>query len=264
MNEAISGGRFLAPRNILRNLALVGDPSFAMHGMVMLLALGGSVVLVRSHERAVAWLLIGAALGSALVVLAYDRFHERMLFGATVCLLPLAGLMFDSTRPPGTRRWRRMIRPLAAGVAIALTAWLCRDALPWLPILPETQLLETRIASRIARLPLAADALFIAEQPPVLAAAGMPHVMATAQALRSEEQLWQVVNSQRPVYFLCDMFCEPDHQAASTAPMCARIFERFSLSPVAEETLNVRTYGLYRITGPAVGGAPSRRCPHPR
>lgn len=264
MNEAISGGSFLAIRNIASNLsAVAGSPRLRVYALVVLLALGGAAVVARSSQQAVAWLLACTALVGALVTLAYDRFHERMLLGSLVCLLPLAAFVFDARFPIAEMaRWRRLVRPLAALAVVLLTLWLSRDDLAAVPGPTEPQILETRIAARVAELSLPADALFIAEKPPVLAASGMRHVMTTERALSNVQQLRARIGGDRPIYFLCDMFCEPEFQTGSV-PACSQMFENFALSPVAEETINMRTYGLYRIGAATDDGSPSRRCPRP-
>lgn len=266
MNESISGGAFLSLGNIVPNALLVARAeSLPIHGILLLVAIGGAVVMVGSHQRGAAWLLLSTAIAAALVVLAYDRFHERMLLGATVCLLPLSGFMFDWRSPIATvGRRRSVLRPLAAGTFLSLLVVLWGHDLLSAAAPPETQVLETRIASHVARLPFAAESLFITEQPPVVAAAGMRHVMATARALESEEQLGQVLKAGRPVYFLCDMYCERGFQGEATPPLCSQMLAHFTLFPVAEETLNTRTYILYRITGPAVGASPPLECPTTR
>jgi hypothetical protein len=258
MNESISGGAFLSLRNIPANLGLVARrEALPIHAAVLLLGMAGAVMaIVRRRRGGAAWLLLAASISGALVALAYDRFDQRMLLGATVALLPLGGFAFDwssssSTRTPSIRKWRSLFGPLAAGTLVLLLVPLWKQALLSASVPPETQVLETRIASRVARLSFAADSLFIADQPTVLAAEGMTHVMATERALRSEGQLAQILRAGRPVYFLRDMYCEPGFQGAGGAPVCGRMSERFDLTPVVEETLHGRTYILYRASMPS-------------
>lgn len=264
MNKSMSGGAFFALNNIPGNVALLtGTESLPIHGIVVLVALAGAAVMARHQRRAASWLLIGAALTAALVVLAFDRFQQRMLLAATVCLLPLCAFALDvHSTIPTAGRWRATLPPLAAAILVVLFGWLWWDALPLASVWTEVQMLETRMTSRVARLPLAADSLVITEQPAVLAAAGITRVMATEQALQNENQLSQLVNAERTVYFLCDMYCEPGFAGAASPPLCNRMFERFALSPVAKETLNSRTYVLYRVSGPAgSSSSTSRECP---
>jgi hypothetical protein len=249
MNESISGGAFLSLGNVLPNLRRIaaGD-SLAVDGAIALLALGVLVAVRRSGDRGVAWLLFSTGVAAGLAVLAYDRFHERMLLGATVALVPLLGFPFASRPPvaaPERRRGGR--RPLAALALVVLIVLLWSGRLRSAAVPPETQVLETRIAARVAQLPLAADALFIAEQPTVLAASGMWPVMATARALENDD-LTRALGVGRPIYFLRDMYCEPGFGGMTSPSRCAQMIERFVLSAVAEETLHNRAYILYRVS----------------
>lgn len=262
MNESISSGAFLSFGNILRNMRLITYAERPpIQGVVMLVAFAGAVVLARAHERGAAWLLLCTGVAGALGALAYDRFHERMLLGATVALLPLSGFLFDWRAPLATERRRPRLGPLAAGSGVFVLVLLWAHALLSTSAAPETQVLETRIVSRLARLPFASDALFIAEQPPVVAAAGMAHVMATGQALENEAEVRRLIADGRPIYFLCDMYCEPGFQGAPTPAMCSQMLAHFALSPVAEERFNSRSYILYRTSGPARPGSPPPECP---
>ena len=263
MNEAISGGAFLAAGNVSRNLLVIyRQRSVVVHAMVVLLATGGAVRCWRSHHRDIAWLLLCAGISGALPPLAYDRFHERMLLGATVSLLPLCGFAVAwRVSSGGTAQRGAAIRLLTGGSLVLMVALLWKAALLSTTVPPETQVLETRIASRLTRLPFAADALFICEQPPVVGAAGMRHVMTTTLAVQDAGQLEQVISSGRPVYFLCDMYCEPEFAGVLSAPACRQMLERFALEPVVEESLNGRNYALYRVSGPAVAGVTPPGCP---
>jgi hypothetical protein len=185
-----------------------------------------------------------------------------MLLAATVGLLPLSGPMFGRGAPTAAvGRWRAARRPLVAGAFVALLVLLWAPALRSASAPPATQVLETRIASRVARLPWAADSLLITERPPVVAAAGPTHVMATEEVLRDEAHLERMIGAGRPVYFLCDMYCEPGFQGFPTPALCGEILARFALSPVIEETLDGHAYVLYRVSGTAGGGPGPRRCP---
>lgn len=255
MNESISGGAFLSVGNILRHgVLLAHGEAFQVHGIVALLAIGGVLACVCAERHRGAWLLLCAGLSAALMALAYDRFHERMLLGATAALLPLTPFAFDWL-PVRFARW------LGVGAVAIVLAVLWRDALVSASHPPETQLLETRIAARVGRLALDRDALFVAEQPTVLAAAGITRVMSTQRALSDEAELRLAVRDGQPVYFLCDMNCETGFQGGVTPPMCGQVLERFSLLPVAEESLHGRAYVLYRIAGPGGDDRPVPTCP---
>ena len=247
MNESISGGAFLAGANVVRNLRLLAQgEGLAVHATVVLVALLGALALARSDRLGIAALLFSTGVSAGIVALAYDRFHERMLLGATMALVPLIGFAFEW----GAQRsaWSRAIRhPLTGAVVVALAALLWRPALRSATEPTETQLLETRVAARIGAMPFPPDALFIAEQPTILASGGLAPVMRTAGALDGADQLEQAVRRGRPVYFLRDMYCEPGFEGAGKATSCDALLQRFAASPVVEETLNVRRYGLYRL-----------------
>jgi hypothetical protein len=256
MNESISGGAFLSSRNIGENLhAIALGETLSVHAVVLAVGLAGAgIAIARPARRGSALLLLAASVSGALVALAYDRFDGRMLLGATVGLLPLGGLVFDWGAPHAVpigfaRRigGRRLLGPLAAGTFVAALVPLWGRALWAASAPPETQLLETRIASRAGGLSFSADSLFVTEQPTVLAAAGLAHVMSTERALGNTEELRRRIAAGRPVYFLRDMFCEPGFRGAGARPRCAEMLELFALSPVVEETLHGRAYTLYRV-----------------
>jgi hypothetical protein len=115
----------------------------------------------------------------------------------------------------------------------------------------------------VARLQIADTALFIAEQPTVLAAGGVRRVMATREALRGEAGLRRAVSAGQPVYFLCDMYCEPGFEAAGSDAACREILTRFALQPVAEEVVPGRRYALFRLVDGPPTGAAAARCPRP-
>jgi len=269
MNAETSNGAFFELGNILTNLRrLHGDGTLHVHGLVALLAAAGSLVWAAARTPRLVVMLLITAMTAALVALAYDRFHERMLLAATVTALPLCGFLL-AWMPTGAHPKRA--RALAVGAWMALMAlpllqW--RAALEAAATPAETQVLETRLAARVGQESLPADSLVIAGQPTVLGAVGVRHVMATRHALEDQAQLLRRIAAGSPVYFLCDMYCEDDLAAAASAPSCKRILQELSLEPVLEETLNRRSYVLYRLTGPAHGnprppGCPTRDLPVP-
>lgn len=261
MNADISGGGFLSPVNLVANAAgLLAPPALLVHGAVALLVLGGAVAAVRSPQRRAAWVLIAPAVAGAAIALAYDRFHERMLLSATVAALPLVGSLFDA---PMIARGPRLLRVAAPCLVLLALTGLWSQQLTRLSLPPETQLLETRLATRVAATATDPNALLIAEHPTVLRAAGVERVMASARALEGEASLLRLIGEGRPVHFLCDMYCEPDFQGAGAPTSCATILRRFAMTPVTEETLPGRRYVLYRLTGPATGREPAPECPRP-
>ena len=255
MNESISSGAFLSPANVPSAIARIAEgPSLRVHGVVLVLALIGTVAIAR-RQRAAATLLLITALAMAVVVLAYDRFDERMLLAATVTLLPLAAGATGYAAAGATRS-------AIAGVgAIGVVALLWYEPLRAIAHPPDTQVLETRIALRAGAAHTSEHALIVAAQPAVLAAAGLPAAMTTQSALGDMVRLRQAIESDQPVYFLCDMFCEPGFAGGHDADACEVVLSEFTLTPVVEESLHGRTYGLYRLSPPGNGGIAPRRCP---
>ena len=194
-------------------------------------------------------------------MLAYDRFDERMLLSSTVALLPLSGFSFSRSMPRVGRAPSDTIRRIIAATTLAATTtWvvaLRSDSVP-----SETQLLETRIAARFADAPRDPTALVIAAHPAVLAASGTTPAMSIETALRDRPGLEHAIDGGRPVYFLCDMYCEADFRGSATASPCGTVLDGFELAPVVEEALHTRRYGLYRVTAVSKRGGAPPRCPH--
>jgi len=254
MNQEISAGAFLSPMHIpLNALVAVQAESLRFPLLACLTVLVAVASIGRSDRRGPAWLFLGTGTAGALAVLTYERFHQRMLLGAVVVLLPLLGLGFGPpSRAAPVGRQTPVWQPLAAAVLLLFVALSWRQALLSASRPPEMQLLETRIAVRVGQGPFAAGTLFIAEQPTILAAAGIEHVMRTELALADDEQLLRVIRGGRPVYFLSDMYCEPESPGESAA-RCGRMAERFALTAAVEERLNDRAYVLYRVSLPDQG-----------
>jgi hypothetical protein len=255
MNAALSGGTFLAPATIARSLQrLAAGPEARVHALALAAAAAGAALGARRQGSAVA-LLFGTGIVMSGVVLAYDRFDARMLLAATVVLLPLAaGAAGRGPARPG--------RGAIAGTAVlGLIAWFWAPALRAAAQVSEMQRLETRLAAAAPAVPLPEGALVIAPQPPVLAANGTPPPMALSTAFRDPDRLDQAVAAGAPVYFLCDMFCEHGF-ADGSAAACDAMLARFTFTPVLEETIPGRTYGLYRVS-PLAAGATRPPCPRP-
>jgi hypothetical protein len=253
MNAALSGGAFLSPANIPPSLLRVADGAAArVHLTLLVLAVVGAVALARRQPVAAPLILV-IGLGMTCVVLAYDRFDERMLLAGTVLLAPLAGCA-AAARGDAT----------GAVVSVALMAligWWWAPPLRRLAV-PETQLLETRLAVAAGGAALPPEALVVAPQPAVLGANGTPPAMALDGALGDAARLAQRVVSGRPTYFLCDMFCEPGF-VGGTAEACGRMLSTFSLTAAVEEAVPGRTYGLYRLS-PRDPAVPPPGCPRMR
>lgn len=260
MNESISGGAFLSVANIGHHLAALAGAGGLASGALLLAACAAAAFLLRGDSPPAAVLLIGVTLAGGGVALAYDRFHERMLLVAAMGLLPLCGLGLGSAvRAPAGARLRR-IAAAGGGILVAaiLGLWVQRLLAARVP---ETQLLETRLAARVAAYAVPADALLLAAQPTVLAAAGVANVMATRVALADRARLDARLAAGDAVFFLCDMFCEPGFQAAAGSPGCREVLTDYALAPVVTESLHGRTYGLYRIEGRAPAGHAPPDCP---
>jgi len=255
MNEDISGGGFLSVANVAAHLAdPAGVRSPRAYAALAALATIGLSVLARRGERAAALLLAVATLGGAVVVLAYDRFAESMLLTPTLMALPAAALAARSVAGEG--RARRGARLAAVAALAVVFAAACRSGLPALTAPVETQLLESRLTAAVARRTFPPEALFVLEQPPVLAAVGLRRVMRTGDALSDAQRLAAEVGAGRPVYFLRDMFCEQGFGGADAAPACALLLDRFAVALVVEARLNVRDYALLRLSAAGAGARP--------
>lgn len=240
MNRSTSGGMFFSAANLVANAGVIANRHFAP---IAICAVAG-VALARARGRgAAAAIVAAAAVAGAAVVLAYDRFSPRMLLTAAAAAAPLIACAFD-LRP----RW---LGAAAALLVAALLGHFWAADLTALEVPRATQLVETRIVVAAAAQPLPAGALFIAEQPTVLAAAGFARVMRTGEALRQPQRLTELARSGSPVYFLRDMYCEGDFAAGPSPDRCREIAERFTLTPVVEERLDDRVYGLYALGEPA-------------
>jgi hypothetical protein len=252
MNADISGGGFLSLANVPAALGDIGRAGgWPVHGAVAALAGAGLWTMARRGDGWPAMLLLTAALAAAVVALAYERFAERMLLSATVALLPAAARACDWLAPPaGAGMPRRWLRPLAEAAALALLLQVWRAPLQAAALPPETQLLETRLVAGVARRAVPDGALLIAEQPTVLAAAGLARVMSTREALRDLPRLGREIAAGRSVYFLSDMFCEPDFAGGDAAERCARLRREFAGTAVVEERLHGRRYALLRLSSP--------------
>jgi hypothetical protein len=271
MNQEISGGAFLSPLNWLPNLRSVfAEAGLVVQAPLAVLAIVGAAQLARRDAR-VAWLLIAVGIAAELVVLAYDRFHPRMLLAATAVLLPMTGLSCEILMPriarisrmgpdpirairairghpgaDGPPRWRSFAALIVGVLVLGGVLWSWRPALDATRYFSETQYLETEVATGVAEHDLPDDALVIAVHPTVLAAGGLPVVMSTKEALRDPAALRAAVASGRPVFFLSDMFCEPDY-AGGAAADCRQILTQFGAKADFFVSYNVRSYSLFRL-----------------
>ena len=244
-----SGGAFLSGDNLRTNLVSVVSDAKGGHLTlaVVLAACLGAAATVRRGAPDLAAFLGGAGVLIALAVLAYDPriFYARNLLGATVALAPLAALALPL-------RWPA----LGCGIAGAAAVYVASSSWPAVSGLTETQQLENALPARIAALTLPADALVLAEWPTIVRAGADIPTMATSRAL---PQLDGLV-AQRPVFLVCDMFCEPGFSGTG-ASACRQVLERFALDEVTATELHVRRYGLYRLRPRRAGDPTSPPCP---
>jgi hypothetical protein len=258
MNTSLSGGAFLSASSLAANAAsLLRPEGLRLYGPLAILALLGGLRLAR-QQRGAAWLLLATAGAAALVVLAYDRFHERMLLAATVALLPLTAFAVPAARASGAAHGVR--RGLAAA-ALLLAALCWHSDLRAAFVPPDTQLLETRITARIADIAQRDEGIFVAAHPTVALAGGAARAMSARVAMHDVARLDAAVAAGTPIYFLCDMYCEAGFESGAADAWCGELFARFAVQPVVEEALHTRTYGVYRLVGPASGAAAPPPCP---
>jgi len=261
----ISGGAFLSPGDFLENMAAMAcEPGFAASYIVLIiLGIAGLVSMLLSDKRSYALVLGSTFLLTAAAALSYDLFMERMLVAPVAILIPAAvmatGLVPAAVAGKGRALVLNAVFTLVL-VSVATAAFLpgfSRIAHP-----PDTQLLEYRLAPAVASARLPADSLLLAEYPAVLMTTReVPVVMATDKALAGGNERLAELAAQRPVYFLCDMYCEPGFEGADKPVACGRILRGFRLVPEIEIGLHDRKYGLYRISGPRDPSEPSIGCP---
>jgi hypothetical protein len=134
---------------------------------------------------------------------------------------------------------------LVCAIGAAATAWTLRP-----PARGGTWL-------GVAALALPDDALVLAEWPTIVRAGADIPTMATRHALAQLDALV----AQRPVFLLCDMFCEPGFAGAAGISACQQVLERFALDEVTATALDRRRYGLYRIRGRREVDAAAPPCP---
>jgi hypothetical protein len=234
MNEEISNGFFFDASNVARNVkALEGH----LHGVAALFAVAGAATMLRDRRHRSALLLIGVGIVAAAVALAYDRFNERMLLAAIAATAPLTAFAFARCPP----------LPLHLTAAVLAALWWNELPAGYAP--SATQRLETRIVRSVARQTFPDDALFIAEQPTVLAATGLARVMRTEEALRKPGELTQLARSGTAVFYLDDMYCDENFAGGSGASRCRRMKDEFALTAVVEEHLPPHSYVLYAVVG---------------
>lgn len=229
LNEEIYGGAFFSPANILTSPAALFEVPWFGAAYVLIFVLGAVGLAARRSLPAV--LLFGSALLCIFVLLAFERFAERMMIAPAAVLVPLSVFAGD---------WKRLRVPWVAGV---LAFGLFVPGLSTAARPSDTQVLQTRLTAAVAEHSLEEDALVIAEYPAVLMS--RHRTMATDRALGGD---LKGLIERRPVYFLKDMYCEEGFEGADKPIACGRIFEDFELSPFLLVEAPGRTYGLYRLS----------------
>lgn len=234
LNEEIYGGAFFFVGNIFKSpAALFAVPGFGVvYLLVFVLGTAGAAALFLRERSLPAVLLFGSALLCIVVLLAFERFAERMMIAPAAVLIPLACFAGDWSK----RRVPWIVGILAVGVSIPGLNTAARPS--------DTQVLETRLSEAVADRSLPEDALIIAEYPAVLTSDHK--VMATDRALAGN--LAELIG-RRPVYFLKDMYCEEGFEGADKPIVCGRIVKEFDLQPEVEVEAPGRVYGLYRLLG---------------
>lgn len=265
MNRELSSGVFFSFSNVVTNLGKLHDQgALAVHAWIGVLALVAICAALPTNGKRPVVLLLPAAVAAVLVALSYDRFHERMLLNATVTLLAMSPWLAAWPASLPLLRSRTMAATVAAIVSgttvVLLSLGMWSPALEAIVTPAESQLLETQLAARLASLQLPVDSLVLAEEPTVVAAAGLLPAMPTRKALADGATLKKRVGDGLATYFLCDMYCEPEFQGAASGDRCNQVLGMFNLEEVVSTSLHDRNYILYRLSDSPLGAAP-RRCP---
>ncbi len=258
LNTQIFGGFFFRPRALPPNLAALAQDLGGYLWLTLGLAACGVVALHRERKDG-AWVCLGGAVAVALTVLCFLRFQPRMILGATVLLFPLAGLAVDCVAQRDAR-WvgagRRAALALVTGAGAAVLGM--RGVNVRARHVPSSQVLELRLSALAARV-VPAGALVVAEEPPALRATSRLRVMRTSLALQDGGARLVRSSAVAPVFFSCDMYCEPGFEGA-IGGQCATFKRTFALAPVAEERHGELRYGIYRVMGRRREDQPIRAC----
>jgi len=230
LNQEIYGGAFFSPGNILKSPAALFDVPWLGVAYLLLLVLGVAGTVSKRSRPAV--LLGCSALLCIITLFAFERFAERMMIAPAVLLIPLAVFAGD---------WSKQRMPWIVGIVVigVSVPGLMTASRP-----SHTQVLQTRLSVAVAGHILEENSLIIAEYPAVLTS--HDNVMATDRALAGD---LKELLTQRPVYFLKDMYCEEGFEGADKPIACGRIQKDFELKPVVEVEAPGRVYGLYRLSG---------------
>jgi hypothetical protein len=210
---------------------------------------GGVALYARSRRSDALALTVTLAL---LIVasLAFERFQVRMLTSALALSCPLVVSLTQGRSA------------IAVGIATLLA--LVGFSLPGLDraLHPsETQRLETALPQRVAAANLPEGAVILAEWPEVLTPVWGPHAVRLSEVAVEGVTPIAEAAMERPIYLLCDMYCEAGFAGGQGASACADALAGLALEPVAVESLHRRTYGLYRVTGAATSDTAPVGCP---
>jgi hypothetical protein len=257
-----SGGPILQTSYLVANVrAWWGSPSDGgtLSAVVFAAgALGAIVCAVRGRGDASAVLAVTTLLVGGFVLLYYppSGFYARTMLGALAPGAVLAALVIPSR--PGVFSWAGAALALALSAATAHGSWLLRDSFLNVRM---TQRWETVLPDATGMVKLPAEAVVLAEWPTILTATTELKVMPTGKALSDGIDALAEEASHRPVYLLCDMFCEKHFGGADAPSACQRIAERFKSEQLVSVGGPDRNYGLFRLKGLAAPGEPGIPCP---
>ncbi|HUU02326.1 MAG TPA: hypothetical protein VM425_12860 [Myxococcota bacterium] len=249
LNREIYGGVFLSPANLSRSLMVLIDSTSFGAADLFLLALGLTGAVAIFLKRSQPWTAsvpLAAGVVSLLAVLMFELFQERMMIASLAALLPFTGFSGDLIPARRDGLWSKL-PAIATGCLVGCALWLSWPGLDRASRPPETQLLQTRMASMLTGVRLPSDALVLAEHPSVLAMAGELDVMASGRALAAGPGRLIEEVRRRPVFLLRDMYCEPGFEGTQGIAACGRVLAGFELKPFMTIGLHERSYGLYRL-----------------
>ncbi len=249
LNRGIYDGIFLTPTNLPRSLMVLMDSTSYGAADLFLLALGltgAAAAFLKRGRRWTASVPLAAGVVSLLAVLMFELFQERMMIAPLAALLPFAGFSGDLIPVGHGSLWSKL-PAIATGCLVGCALWLFYPGLERASRPPETQLLQTRMASSLESARLPPDALVLAEHPSVLALSGDLEVMATGYALAAGSGRLVETIRRRPVFLLRDMYCEPGFEGNDGIASCGRVLAGFELEPFMTIGLHERSYGLYRL-----------------
>lgn len=255
--EIAHGAGFLALGRVTESLRALPGPTLAFHALLVVLA---SCAFI-GHRSLLAAATFGAGLAQMLVALAFHQFADRLLLSGAIALVPLAAMFPGLWMETSTgRSWREFFAPAVTLLAVAWIAVLARRNVDSAH-LPESQVLETSVPSLVRNSVQSDSALVVAEMPAVVAHASAAPVMATETALSHGAAALVAVAEQRPVYFVCDMYCEAGFGGGTGPAACSSALRDLELERVSVTALHGRRYGIYRVRGERKSEAPVRACP---